>query len=144
LAGPGPHPIVEKFIDGVKVGEQTLDGLDGRWSMNPATDPAQPYALLLADDNGDNQLGYVSSIQIRGGRLSDADIAQLGGPSANKIPGCGSISREGGKIVIRWSGGVPLQAADDVKGPWSEVTGAASPYMVPIPTGSKKFYRPKL
>ena len=145
LAGPGPHPIMAKFINGVKVGQQVLaEGLDARWSLFPADDPASNWALLFADDNTEARRGYVSSIQIRNGRLADAQIARLGGPSAKKIPGAIRLLNNGGPLVIEWSGGVPLQSADQVTGPWSDIAGATSPYSVPMPLTQKKFYRPKL
>jgi hypothetical protein len=134
-----------KYIDGVKVGQQVLtEGLDDRWSLFPTDDPATPWALLFADDDVDARAGYVSSIQIRKGRLSDVEIARLGGPSAKKIPGAIRTSREFGVLQIYWSGGVPLQWADQVTGPWDNVPDSpTSPYTVPTPLASKKFYRPK-
>ena len=138
MAGPGPHPVVAKFIDGVKVGEQTsgLDSLDGRFSLNPV------LALLFSENNGYNNDAYVSSVQFSNGRRSNEFIAALGGPSASKIPGCISARLEGGNVVIRWTGGVPLQSADALSGPWNTVIGATSPYTPP--SGTAKFYRPKL
>jgi hypothetical protein len=142
LAGPGPNPIMTKFINGVKVGQQTLtEGVDGRWSLS--TNPDKPWALLFADDDGGVQPGFVSSIQLRSGRLSDAEIAHLGRATANKIPGAITSRRQAGSIVIQWSGGVGLQGADNLTGPWSDVAGATSPY-VTGPIGARKFYRPKL
>lgn len=86
LSGPGPAPIVAKFIDGVKVGEQTLgEGMDRRWSLYGSAG-ATNYALLFADNDGDNALMYVNSVQFRNGRFSDADIVALGGASASGIP----------------------------------------------------------
>ena len=145
LSGPGPRPIMAKYINGVKVGQQVLtEGLDARWSMFPANNPATPWALLFADDNVDARAGYVSSIQIRNGRLSDVEIARLGGPSARKIPGAIRTFFDGPQLWIVWSGGVPLQSADEVTGPWNDVNPpVSSPYGVPGPLSGKKFYRPK-
>ena len=139
LSGPGPHPVVEKFIDGVKVGEQTggLSSADARFSLNPS------LALLFAENNGYNDDAYVSSVQFSNGRRSDAFLAALGGPSASKIPGCIKAQVQGASIIIRWTGGVALQSADQLSGPWSTVAGATSPYTVPNPTG-QKFYRPQI
>ena len=145
LSGPGSHPVMAKFINGVKVGQQVLsEGLDGRWSLFPADHATTPWALLFADDNVEAQPGYVSSIQIRNGRLSDAQIARLGGPSAKKIPGPIRLAHNAGQVVIEWTGGVPLQSAENVTGPWTDVPGATSPYSVPTPLGPRKFFRPKL
>jgi hypothetical protein len=148
LAPPSGGPIMAKFINGVKVGHQVLtEGRDGRWSLAPSTDPNTPWALLFADDNIEVQPGYVSSIQIRNDRLSDELIRRMGVPSKYKIPGCITITRQGNSITIRWTGGVPLQRADDITGPWIDMPGVTSPY-TPQPSGTfplaKGFYRPKL
>ncbi|MCI0745761.1 MAG: hypothetical protein L0Y58_10190 [Verrucomicrobia subdivision 3 bacterium] len=146
LNGPSGAPLMAKFINGVKVGQQVLtEGRDGRWSLPPATHPDTPWALLLADDNTDVQPGYVSSIQIRNDRLSDELIRRMGGPSRHKIPGCITITRATGNMVtIRWTGAVPLQQADSLTGPWSDVAGAASPHTVTASGTVPRFYRPKL
>jgi hypothetical protein len=139
LAGPGPNPIVTKFINGVKVGQHALaEGRDGRWSLS--ANPDAPFALLFADNDVDEQAGYVSSVQLRAGRLSDASIAAMGGPQATKIPGAVCAQTSGSTITIRWSGSV-LEGADQITGPWNPVPGAAKPYSVPTPLGSRKFYR---
>jgi hypothetical protein len=141
LAGPGPSPTVAKFIDGVKVGQQTLpQGRDGRWSLAPASHPLTPWALLFADNDGDNSYAFVSSVQIRNGRFSDAAIAALGAPTAGKIPGAICIGRQGANLSIRWSGNA-LQTANDVTGPWTTIVGATKPFVIPTPLGAKKFFR---
>ena len=140
LTGPG-SPVLTKFIDGVKVGNQTggLSGPDGRFSLDP-------YALVFADNDGDVAEAYVSSIQFSNGRRPDAFIEALGGPSAFKIPGAIRADLVGGNVVIRWTGGVPLQSADSLAGPWSTVplsTGQFT-YTPPPPLGAAKFYRPQI
>ena len=137
-------PIMAKFINGVKVGQQVLsEGRDGRWSLAPSTN-ATPWALLFADnDNVEVQPGFVSSIQIRNDRLSDENIRRMGGPSRFKIPGCVNVSRSGGSMRIQWTGGVPLQRASDLNGPWTDIPNATSPYTVQDPA-PRQFYRPKL
>jgi hypothetical protein len=141
LTGPGPNPIVAKFINGVKVGQQVLSqGRDGRWSLS--ANPATPYAILFGDNDVDVQPGFVSSIQLRSGRLADAAIAAMGAPSTGKIPGAASASVVGAQIVVRWSG-TSLESADDPAGPWSAVAGAIKPYTIPSPLLPKRFYRAK-
>jgi hypothetical protein len=51
-----------------------------------------------------------------------------------------SASMSGGQFSISWSGGGILQYADQVTGPWSDLSAAASPYPAPMdrPQG---FYR---
>ena len=120
------------------MGEQTgglgTITLDGRFSLNPS------LALLFAEDSGYNNDAYVSSVQFRRGRLSDAALAAMGGPTANKIPGAICVSEQAGNVIIQWSGTV-LQSADNLTGPWTTIVGAAKPYQVPAPLGAKKFYR---
>jgi hypothetical protein len=131
-------PVLTKFIDGIKVGNQTggLSSIDGRFSLDPS-------ALLFADEDGDTGDTYVSSVQFSNGRRPDGFIAALGGPGVSKIPGAITASVQSGGVIIRWTGGVPLQGADVITGPWSTVTGATSPYTVP-PVGGKKYYRPQI
>jgi hypothetical protein len=136
LTGPG-SPVLTKFIDGVKVGNQTtgLSGRDGRFALDV-------YALLFGDQDGDVAETFVSSVQFSNGRRPDAFIAALGGPSASRIPGAIKAAIEGGNTVIRWTGGVPLQSADSLAGPWTTL-GVSSPYPPPA-GGTAKYYRPKI
>jgi hypothetical protein len=136
LTGPG-SPVLTKFIDGVKVGNQTtgLSARDGRFALDV-------YALLFGDQDGDIAETFVSSVQFSNGRRPDAFIAALGGPSAAKIPGAIKAAIESGNPVIRWTGGVPLQSAVSLAGPWTTL-GVSSPYTPPAGT-SPKYYRPKI
>lgn len=70
------------------------------------------------------------------------DLIKLDVDSDSTPPVSISIAREGGHVVIRWSGGVPLESADQVTGPWSTVNGATSPYTVTNPTDNQ-YFRPK-
>lgn len=74
--------VISKFIDGVKVADQTGwsgAGLNGRHALLPT-------AVLFSDNDGESQLAYVNSIQIRNYKMSDAGVAALGGPTAEGIP----------------------------------------------------------
>jgi hypothetical protein len=99
--------------------------------------------LLFADQDGDDAETYVSSAQFSNGRRPDGFIAALGGPTAAKIPGAITARVEGGQVVIRWTGGVPLQSANSPAGPWGVVVSATSPYSPPAGS-SPKFYRPQI
>jgi len=72
-----------KYVDGVKQDD---------WTAGHALDDLRrslgPTAILFADGDGDNERRkmWVSSVQIRSGKLTDAQLAALGGPSAGKIP----------------------------------------------------------
>lgn len=136
----GDYTLLTKFHDGVKVGSvQYLPyPRDGKHSL----DTGAGYALLFADDSGDDAETYVSCVQFTNGRRPDAFIEALGGPSATKIPGGIKATVEGGSPVIRWTGGVPLQSADSLTGNWTTL-GVSSPYTPPAGS-TVKLYRPKI
>lgn len=71
---------VRKYINGAQVGSQGHT-LEGRLALTPNN-----LALILANTVGDAGLGYVNSIQLRDVALSPAQMAAMGGPSANGIP----------------------------------------------------------
>jgi hypothetical protein len=108
-------------------------GVDLRWSLGTT-------ALLFADEDGEAQPVYVSSVQVRNGRMTDASIAAMGGPTSGKIPGSIKATLTGTDLKIDWTGSV-LETAGKVTGPWSVVTGAAHPHMVPSPGGTTGFFR---
>ncbi len=75
-------PVVTKYVDGIKQDD---------WTANQALDAArralQPTAVLFGDgDQDERRTMWVNSIQIRAGKLSDAEMVYLGGPSASGIP----------------------------------------------------------
>jgi len=75
-------PVVVKYVDGVKQDDWTANqGLDNpRRSMGPT-------ALLFADgDQDERREMFVNSIQIRDGRISDAEAFILGAPRSAGIP----------------------------------------------------------
>jgi hypothetical protein len=82
-------PVIAKYINGVKVGEQPgALTLDGRFSLWPTEAAPYDYALLFTDGYADGvytQPGYLNSLQVHDRRVSDGYIAALGGPTANGI-----------------------------------------------------------
>lgn len=50
-----------------------------------------------------------------------------------------SIVRAGGGVIISWDGSGVLQAAGEVTGPWTDVTGATSPYSTAL-SETNQFY----
>jgi hypothetical protein len=147
-----PSPLLVKYIDGVKVGEQVLGGgRDGRWALYGASDTPN-YALLFADNDGDNALGYVNSVQFRNGRITDADAAALGGPSAAGIPGAAappiqlSVSKQGAALVLSWTGGkgpFQVEKTTSLTTPnWQSEGAETSQSSVTVtPDGAVVFYR---
>jgi hypothetical protein len=75
-------PVVVKYVDGIKQDDWTANqGLDN------ARRAMQPTAILFGDgDQDERREMWVNSIQVRSGRLTDAQIAALGGPSAGGLP----------------------------------------------------------
>ena len=98
---------ISKFIDGVKVSDQTAGGLNGRWGLLPT-------AILFGDEDGESQASYLNSVQVRNYKVSDAGIAALGGPSADGIPMVsGQWDFEGGNLVATL--GTDLAARPDTE-----------------------------
>ena len=138
-------PVVVKYVDGI---------FQDNWTANQGLDNVrralQPTALLFADgDQDERREMWASSIQIRAGRLSNAEIESLGGPSAAGIPLVVaapvvvvspelSVVRGAGTITVSWTGGgsLKLQSAPALTGPWTTVPGVTgTSATVPTATG---------
>jgi hypothetical protein len=75
-------PVVVKYVDGIKQDDWTESQ-----SLDNPRRAMMPTAILFADgDQDERRAMYVNSIQVREGRLSDAQLALLGGPEAAGIP----------------------------------------------------------
>ncbi|MCB1126404.1 MAG: hypothetical protein KDM81_07910, partial [Verrucomicrobiae bacterium] len=75
-------PVVVKYVDGIKQDDWTANqGLD-----NPRRTLLEKAVLFGDGDQDERREMFVNSIQIREGRLSDAQLALLGGPEAGGIP----------------------------------------------------------
>jgi hypothetical protein len=124
----GSPPVVTKFVDGIKQDD---------WTANQSLDNARrslaPTAILFQDgDQDERRVMYVSSVQIRSGKLTDAEMAALGGPSSTGIPILIpavpklSVSYGGGSVTISWPEevtGFKLERTSSLETPvWTEVT----------------------
>jgi hypothetical protein len=106
--------VLSKFIDG-KLFQNQLRGTglrDGRHTL-------RDRLLLFADEDGESQLAYVNAVQIRNYKMTDAEIAALGAPTAAGIPinttvinppvvvpdVVASASLSGDQVVLTWTGG---------------------------------------
>lgn len=78
-----PLGELRKYIDGVYVGKNELNGLDDRWAIYSSL---SSYGTLLFSDN-DNETApvYLGSVQIRNYVMSEKEIASLGTASAKGI-----------------------------------------------------------
>ncbi|HVY71911.1 MAG TPA: hypothetical protein VHH73_18410, partial [Verrucomicrobiae bacterium] len=75
-------PVVAKFVDGIKQDDWTAGG-----GLDAARRTLGPTAVLFGDgDQDERHEMWVNSIQIRTGKISDAEAVLLGGPSATGIP----------------------------------------------------------
>jgi hypothetical protein len=75
-------PVVVKYVDGIKQDDWTANqSLD-----NPRRSLLEKAVLFADGDQDERREMFVSSIQIREGRLSDAQLTLLGGPTADGIP----------------------------------------------------------
>ncbi|HAV60999.1 MAG TPA: hypothetical protein DCY13_01370, partial [Verrucomicrobiales bacterium] len=70
---------VRYYINGTFVGQGGTPGVDGRFGMPGAVN-------FFADNDGDNQPGYISSLQVRNVALTQLEVSALGGPKASGIP----------------------------------------------------------
>ncbi|WP_340116978.1 metallophosphoesterase, partial [Pelagibius sp. 7325] len=74
----GGSLTLRKYIDGVKVGEQSVD--PARFSIDP-----EDGFLIFTDEDGEVFSGYLGSFLFTADLLSDADLAALGGADAGGI-----------------------------------------------------------
>ena len=152
-ATPG---VISKFIDGVKAADQTDadgSGLDGRFALSD-------IAHLFSDGGHDNEVNtyYVNSVQIRDHKVSDSEVASLGGPQATGIPGgqpttvtlptLTAIRTVAGKtLTISWdaaTAGFILESTASLKSPnWLPVAGVVNNSVAVDTSAGTQFYRLK-
>jgi hypothetical protein len=145
-------PVVTKFVDGIKIDD---------WTANQKLDDVRrallPKAILFADgDHDERRRMWVSSIQIRSGKLSDADMTALGSPSAEKIPvvipgteppqpPALAIKMANGLVHISWPAtaiGYALESTLTLTSPdWAIVSNVTSNAVDIPPTGASQFFR---
>ncbi len=74
------------------------------------------------------------------GNTTLAEFRNYGDYTPVMMGGRLSASLQGGQITISWTGTGTLQSADDVEGPWTDVTGATNPYTTAA-DAPHKFFR---
>jgi hypothetical protein len=145
-------PVVTKFVDGIKQDDWTANqGLD-----NPRR-ALQPTAILFGDgDQDERREMFVKGVQIRAGKLSDAQMVELGVPTGAPIPvvlttpappsspRLSVVRNLNGSITISWSSTATFvleskSALSDAS--WAPVSGVANNSVtLPAPTAAA-FYR---
>jgi hypothetical protein len=146
-------PVVVKYVDGI---------FQDNWTANQGLDhprrALQPTAILFADgDQDERRVMWVNSVQIREGRLSNAEIEALGGPSAGGIPivieGVAPpaepptlriVKNANGSITISWDASEPFvletkQRLTDAT--WTAVPGVTGNSVTITPSLATSFYR---
>ena len=126
-------PVVTKFVDGIKQDD---------WTANQGLDAARrallPTAILFGDgDQDERRTMWVNSVQIRSGKLTDAECYSLGGPNALGIPQSIPTSTVSGQWDFDFgdltaSIGAPLQYFD----PTFDGPGGTSPNLTTFGTCS--------
>ena len=147
------HNLITKWVDGVK----QQDWVSSANALDTPRRAWQPTVLLFADGDGDDHDAtvYVDSIQVSAGKLSDAAMMALGGPSGSGIPVVVpsatiaptpslTISLSAGNLTISWpaaASGFTLKSTASLASPnWQAVAGVAN-NSVTIPTGAgSQFY----
>ena len=144
-------PVATKYVDGIKQDD---------WTANQALDKDRrtllPTAILFGDgDQDERRVMWVNSIQIRSGKLSDAELTALGGPSASGIPVAIvappappearlSINRSGNQLRLSWPAGVTgyrLECTPSLANPtWQTVPSVSNCATVPL-NSPRQFYR---
>jgi hypothetical protein len=154
-------PVLAKYINGFKhtdVIGGTRGRVDSEFAMNV------PDINLFADEDNEREDMWVNAIQIREGRMSDEEVAALGGPNASGIPSApiGSagvpiveppasapklaVRRDGLSLTISWDASVTgfvLEETGSLSSPvsWTATPGVANNSVtVQIGAGSK-YYR---
>ena len=148
-------PVVTKFVDGIKQDDWTANqGLDApRRAL-------QPTAILFGDgDQDERRVMWVNSIQIRAGKLSDAELAALGGPTAAGIPLVIKVevpverprlvvSASGASVTLSWTSPVTnfvLESTQSLTNPeWTPVPGVVNNSVTLSISGGNRFFRLKL
>jgi hypothetical protein len=126
------------YLDGVQVHSLAINGVGNLTTANPASIGQDPSGLYSETGSADiDDLGVwkraltpfeSKTLYVAGtNSVTFVDIT----PSIAMLPG--------NTISVTWQSGV-LQQADNVTGPFTDVSGATSPYNVPA-TATKKFYR---
>lgn len=142
------------YVNGTAVKSGAANGLEGRWSLYSNQDAGPDLFLFNEGDTSGvwtHEL-YVSSIAFTDKAMSAADLAALGGPSADGIlvPSLTTqptmaIRTSGGGATISWSTnsiGFALEQAESLTSPqWTPVSGITN-NAVEVPTSSAaRFFR---
>jgi hypothetical protein len=144
-------PVVVKYVDGI---------FQHDWTANQGLDAPRrallPTAILFADgDQDERREWWVSSVQIRAGALSKAELEALGGPEPGGIPVAPqsvipeppvlSVGLVGSQLTLSWpaeAGEFVLESSPTLANPqWGTVSGVSNNSVTVEVTGEAQFYR---
>lgn len=134
---PGQFMLVSRRAGGL--GPSTYDDLVG-------SPPVEGSTLLLWSVAIQDFVAYSYHDNQWNGPAGPSTAPQVAaGYSAFVVlqPALSVSNAPGGQIIITWSAPKTwtLEGADNMAGPWTTLTNATSPYTIPTPTQSQKFYR---
>jgi hypothetical protein len=125
---PGGSPtIIARLNDGSN--HPCLYAYEAGAAMSSGTAPARRVHLFLQNDT-------FSSLNANGLKLFDAAVGWVV-PVRFQPP-----VLQGGQLRLEWVGVGTLQTTTNLAGPWSNLSGAVSPYLTPT-TNSAQFFRVK-
>ncbi len=121
--------VVTKFVDGIKQEDWIQQSLDqARRAL------LEPCILFTDGDDGEQHCWYVNAVQIRDGKMSDAELVELGGPTPDgiEVPGLvqfaiTKVERDpvSGDVTIEWNSrpgqAYIIQSSTDFGDPWVEL-----------------------
>ena len=97
------------------------------------------FAGGIYDNYSNGAVGFGGG-QLASGGMIFLDNFAVGAPAATGPLGPLAIGLTGGQLRITWSGPATLQQAPSVRGPWTAVSDATSPYSTPA-TAQQQYYR---
>jgi hypothetical protein len=128
----------ELFVDGTSQGTGTggvlHDNLATALAIGAWIGDGASYATATIDDVS------IWNRVLNVGEIQDLAAGFETVLSLSIAPDCITIEVSGLDLIVRWGSGAVLQSANDVAGPWSDVPGAASPYVAAV-SSMEKFYR---
>jgi hypothetical protein len=137
------HASLEKVTSDPAQPNQTTEELGrflwrrtGGWNTFvtvPLLDPSGNFAKVTL--NGETTVRFA----IQPGNLDSNYLAFVPAEPDVQGPVFTAIGRNGGNVVLEWTGGGTLQGADSVLGPWENLAGS-SPSTIPL-TGQTRFFR---
>jgi hypothetical protein len=106
-------------------------------NYNDGVNAAGPFTIGARSSLDNNFSGAVDEVTFYNRALTPSEVSSLfvNRPSL-------TLGQSGGDVILTWPVGT-LQQADDVSGPYTDVSSATSPFST-TPSAAKKFYRLKL